>query len=213
MNIALIGASGFIGSKILTEALGRGHNVTGIVRDVSKLPKLAGFTPKHGDLLNIEDITNLIKDHDAVICSYNPGWTDPGIYEHQLAGGRSIIEAAKKSGVKRLFVVGGAGSLEAAPGIRLVDTPQFPQEYKNGALALAEVLYLLKKEDSLEWTFLSPSIVIEPGMRTGKFRLGTDQVLFNDKGESKISVEDYAVAVIDELENPAHIRARFTVGY
>ena len=213
MKIALIGATGFIGSKILDEALKRGHEVTGIARNITKLPQHKKLIGKKGDILNTDEISELVKGHDSIICSYNPGWTNPDIYKQQIEGGRSIIEAAKQSGIKRLFVVGGAGSLEVAPGVRLVDTPEFPKEYKEGALALAEVLYLLRKENELDWTFLSPSIVIAPGEHTGKFRLGTDHVLFNENGESKISVEDYAIAVVDELENPKHIRARFTVGY
>jgi putative NADH-flavin reductase len=213
MKIALIGATGFIGSKILNEALSRGHFVTGIVRDTTKLPERENLISVKGDILNTDQISELIKGHDAVICSYNPGWTNPDIYKDQIAGGRSIIDGAKRAGVKRLIMVGGAGSLEVAPGARLVDTPEFPKEYKEGASALSEVLYILRKENELDWTFLSPSIVIAPGERTGKFRLGTDQVLFDKNGESKISVEDYAVALVDELENPKHIRARFTVGY
>jgi putative NADH-flavin reductase len=213
MKVALIGATGFIGSKILDEALRRGHNVTGIVRNISKLPFHKNIIAAKGDILNTDEIAKIIKGHDAIICSYNPGWTNPDIYKQQMEGGRSIINASKQSGIKRLIVVGGAGSLEVKPGVRLVDTPEFPKEYKEGALALAEVLYMLKNENELDWTFLSPSIVIEPGQRTGKFRLGTDQVLFNENGESKISVEDYAVAIIDELENPKHSRSRFTVGY
>lgn len=213
MKVALIGATGFVGSKILDEALQRGHSITGIVRNISKLSAHKNLIAAKGDLLNTDEISKIIKGHEAVICSYNPGWTNPDIYKQQIEGGQSIIEAAKQSGIKRLLMVGGAGSLEVTPGVRLVDTPEFPKEYKEGASALAEVLYILRNENELEWTFLSPSIVIAPGERTGKFRLGTDYVLFNEKGESKISVEDYAVAMMDELENPKHIRARFTVGY
>jgi len=124
-----------------------------------------------------------------------------------------VINGLKKAGVKRLLVVGGAGSLEVKPGLQLVDRPEFPSEYKQGSLAVREALNILRKETSLEWTFLSPSAVLEPGRRTGTFRLGMDQLLTDAKGESRISVEDLAIALIDELENLKHIRRRFTVGY
>jgi len=213
MKVALIGASGFIGSKILVEALNRGHQVTGIVRNVTKLPQLDNLIAKKGDIYKTDEITELIKGHDALISSFNPGWTDPEIYKHTLDGAHSIMDAVKKSGIPRLLVVGGAGSLEVTPGVMLIDTPQFPKEYMDGARGLVEFLYLLKNDNELNWTFLSPSIVIAPGERTGKFRLGIDQVLFDEKRESKISVEDFAIAMVDELENPKHIRSRFTVGY
>lgn len=213
MKIALIGATGFIGSKILSEALNRGHQVTGIVRDISKLPEAKDMIPKKGDVYNTDELTELLKGNDIVVSSFNPGWTDPEISKHTIEGYNSIINSVKKAGVNRLLVVGGAGSLEVAPGVMLVDTPQFPKEYLEGARALAEVLFMLRKETELNWTFLSPSIVIAPRERIGKFRIGGDQVLFDEKSESKISVEDYAIALVDELENPKHARKRFTVGY
>ena len=213
MKIALIGATGFVGSAILKEALDRGHEVAAIVRNPDKLPPHAKLHPKKGDVYNEDEVLRLVMGHDAVISAFNPGWSNPDIYKQQVKGARSIINGVKKAGVKRLLFVGGAGSLEVKPGVQSVDLPEFPAEYKQGALATREALNLLNKEPSLDWSFLSPSADLFPGQRTGKFRLGTDQLLADAKGGSRISVEDYAVAMIDEVEKPKHIRRRFTVGY
>ena len=213
MKIALIGATGFVGSAILKEALDRGHEVAAIVRNPDKLPPQANLHPKKGDVYNEDEVLRLVTGHDAVISAFNPGWSNPDIYKQQVKGARSIINGVKKAGVKRLLFVGGAGSLEVKPGVQSVDLPEFPAEYKQGALATREALNLLNKEPSLDWSFLSPSADLFPGQRTGKFRLGTDQLLADAKGESRISVEDYAMAMIDEVEKPKHIRRRFTVGY
>ena len=150
---------------------------------------------------------------EAVISAFNPSWKNPDIYNQQVKGSRAIIDGVKKAGVKRLLFVGGAGSLEVKPGIQSVDLPEFPAEYKQGALATRETLNMLRKEASLEWSFLSPSADLFPGQRTGTFRLGTDQLIRDANGASCISVEDYAMAMIDEVEKPKHIRRRFTVGY
>ena len=213
MKIALIGATGFIGSAVLQEALDRGHQVTGIQRHPEKLPQHPNLVARKGDVRDETETTELVEGYDAVISAYSPGRDVPDVYQEHLSGYRSIIDGVKKAGVKRLLVVGGAGSLEVAPGVQVVDSPEFPEEWKPGALATREVLYLLRDEPGLEWTFLSPSGVIAPGERTGQFRLGTDQLLTDANGESRISLEDYAVAMLDELENPKHIRQRFTVGY
>ncbi len=213
MKIALIGATGFVGSAILKEALDRGHEVAAIVRNPDKLTPQAKLHPKKGDVYNEDEVLRLVTGHDAVISAFNPGWSNPDIYNQQVKGARSIINGVKKAGVKRLLFVGGAGSLEVKPGVQSVDLPGFPAEYKQGALATREALNLLGKEPSLDWSFLSPSADLFPGQRTGKFRLGTDQLLADAKGESRVSVEDYAMAMIDEVERPKHIRRRFTVGY
>ena len=213
MKIAVIGATGFVGSAILQEALQRGHEVAAIVRTPDKLTPHAKLHPKKGDVYNEDEVVQLVTGHDAVISAFNPGWSDPDIYNQQVKGARSIINGVKKAGVKRLLFVGGAGSLEVKPGVQSVDLPEFPAEYKQGALATREALNLLRNEPSLDWSFLSPSADLFPGQRTGKFRLGTDQLLADAKGESRISVEDYAMAMIDEVEKPKHIRRRFTVGY
>lgn len=213
MKIALIGATGFVGSAILKEALERGHEVTAIVRHPDKLQAHPKLHAKKGDVYSADEVARLVSGHDAVISAFNPGWNDPEIYNHQVKGTESIIKGVKQAGVKRLLFVGGAGSLEVKPGVQSVDLPQFPAEYKQGALATRDALNMLRKETSLEWSFLSPSADLSPGQRTGKFRLGKDQLLKDAKGESRVSVEDYAVAMLDEVERPAHIRQRFTVGY
>lgn len=160
------------------------------------------MTAQKGDVFDKQGLVELIKGHDAVISAVRFSASDPKL----------MIEAVKDSGVKRYFVVGGASSLEVAPGVKLIDTPQFPAAYKTEASKGGEFLDLLRKEKELDWTFLSPPAVVAPGERTGKFRLGKDQLLTHDKG-SNISWEDYAIAAVDELEKPAHIRQRFTVGY
>jgi uncharacterized protein len=213
MKIALIGATGFVGSAILQEALNRGHEVTAIVRNPEKLPARPKLHPQKGDVYDEEEVARLAAGHDAVISAFNPGWSNPDIYNQQVKGTRAIISGVKKAGIKRLLFVGGAGSLEVKPGIQSVDLPGFPSEYKQGALATREALTMLRQETGLEWSFLSPSADVFPGQRTGQFRLGTDQLLKDAKGESRISVQDYAMAMIDEVEKPQHVRQRFTAGY
>lgn len=213
MKIALIGATGFVGSAILKEALDRGHEVTAIVRDPEKLKPHPKLHSTKGDVSHDDEVAQLVMGHDAVISAFNPGWTNPDIYHQQVRGTRAIIHGVKGAGLKRLLFVGGAGSLEVKPGVQSVDLPEFPAEYKQGALATREALNMLRNEPSLEWSFLSPSADLSPGTRTGKFRLGTDQLLRDANGMSRISVEDYAVAMIDEVEKPQYIRQRFTVGY
>lgn len=203
MKVALIGASGFIGQHILTEAINRQHQVTALVRDTGKLAPHSQVTSKTLDIHSAAQVTAALAGHEAAIISLHHDGLD-------LQG---LINAVKASGVPRLIVVGGAGSLEVAPGVQLVDTPEFPAEWKAVALAAREFLNLLRAEKTLDWTYLSPSAFIEPGQRTGKFRLGSEQLLVNEQGESRISNQDFAVALIDELENPAHSQQRFTVGY
>ena len=213
MKVAIIGATGFIGSKILSEAISRGHEVTAIARNIEKLPSHILITPQKCDVMNNVELTRLLVGHEAVISAYNPGWSDPEIYNHQLEGSGSILKSVKKSGVKRLLVVGGAGSLEVAPGVQFIDTPSFMKEFKDGASSTREFLNILRKENELKWTFLCPSIIIEPGSRTERFRVVNDNLILDENGISRISVEDYAVAMIDELEHPKHTGRRFTVGY
>ena len=213
MKIALIGATGFVGSAILQEALNRGHEVTVIVRHPEKLPPHAKLRPQKGDIYSEDEVARLVAGHDAVISAFNPGWSNPDIYNQQVQGTRAIINGVKKTEIKRLLFVGGAGSLEVKPGVQALDLPGFPAEYKQGALATREALNMLRKESTLDWSFLSPSADLSPGQRTGKFRLGTDQMLSDASGQSRISTADYAMAMIDEVERPAHIRQRFTVGY
>jgi putative NADH-flavin reductase len=213
MKIAIIGASGKIGSSIRDEALARGHQVTAIVRHPEKITiKNPRLSVVKADILK-DKVEELVKGHDAVISAYNPGWNNPDIYNEQIKGYKAIINGVKKSGIKRLLVVGGAGTLEVAPGVQLLDTVTFPENIKGGVLATREVLYILRKEKDLEWTFLSPPSSIASGERTAHYRVGKDQLIKNEKGESKISTQDYAIAMLDELEHPKHIRQRFTVAY
>lgn len=204
MKIALIGASGLVGSRLLTEALSRGHAVSAIVRTPSKLTARPGLTALQGDVNQPDVLAGLLRGHDVVISAFSPSTENGG------ADVRALIDATKGSGVKRLLVVGGAGSLEVRPGERLVDQPGFPAQWKAGALATAAFLDRLRTEPDLDWTFLSPAPRLEPGERTGRFRLGGDQLL---DPAGRISIEDYAVAMLDEAERPAHTRTRFSVTY
>jgi hypothetical protein len=201
-KIALVGASGNAGSRILKELSDRGHQVTAIARAPEKITSLPNVVAKKGDVFDQAGFSELLRGHDAVISSVHFTASDP----------LKLIEAVRASGVQRYLVVGGAGSLEIAPGQRVVDLPDFPAAYKAEATKGAEFLDLLKQEKQLDWTFLSPSAEFVPGERTGKFRIGKDSLLSNDEG-SRISFEDYAIALVDEIEKPQHSRQRFTVGY
>ena len=214
MKVALVGATGFVGSQLLNEALNRGHEVTAIVRRVERLPKHPNLTAKQADIMDVDALASVLAGHEAIIAAFNPDRTAPGdVFERMVDGAKAIIAATKKSGVKRLLVVGGAGSLEVAPGQQLIDQPDFPPEWKGGAGGTKQFLYLLKEEPDLDWTFLSPAAMLQPGERTGTFRLGGDQMLFDEKGECRISNADYAVAMIDELEQARHTGRRFCVAY
>jgi len=203
MKIAHFGATGNAGSRIVAEALQRGHEVTAIAQHPEKLSPHPRLTRQQGDVNNQHDVVTLTTGHDAVISSVRFQLIKPDI----LLGG--LAEAK----VKRLLVVGGAATLEVAPGVQLLDTPGFPEAYKPEALGGRDFLNRLRSEKELEWTFLSPSAEFAPGSRIGKFRIGGDQLLTDADGKSWISMEDYAIAMIDELEKPQHIRQRFTVGY
>ena len=217
MKVALIGASGFVGSQVLKELVDRGHQVTTITRNPDKVVlEDSQITSVKGDVLNSDEVANLVAGHDAVISAYNPGWTNPDLRNEFLKGAQSIQAGVKQSGVKRLLVVGGAGSLEVAPGVQLVDTPQFPEEYKAGAGAARDYLNTLKNESDLDWTFLSPAIEMHPGtsgVRKGTYRTGLDNPVFDENGRSILSVEDLAVAIVDEIEQPKFVKKRFTVSY
>ncbi len=214
MHIALIGASGQIGQHILTEALARGHHVTAIVRHPEKIAPHAKLSIVAGSVYDTAALATRLKGTDAVISAFNPGWGDSDLPARQIRGTDSVIAATKQAGVKRLLVVGGAGSLKVpGGGMDVVDTPDFPDAWKEAAKAVRETLQHLRAEKELDWTFLSPAALIEPGERTGRFRLGGDELLVDAKGESRISLPDYAVAMIDELESPQHSRRRFTLAY
>jgi len=214
-KIALIGASGLVGSAILKESLQRGHMVTAIVRNPDKI-KLEdpNLLIKKGDVLSEQSVPELISGADVVISAYNPGWTNPNIAEETTRAYNSIIGGVKKAKIPRLLIVGGAGSLYVAPEKRLMDTGVIPQSFMPAIEALADVFYDLQKEEKeMDWAFFSPAGNIAPGERTGKFRLGKDNLIVDPKGESNISVEDYAVAMLNEVEAPEHHRERFTIGY
>lgn len=203
MKIAIIGVSGRVGSRIAAEALQRGHHVTGIARSSQQKNVPADVTFLQGDANQPEQLAPLLRGHDAVISAAK---------FHGLKAA-PLLQAIKSAGVKRLLVVGGAASLETAPGKILLDSPDFPDAYKSEAIPGKQFLDDLRSEKEVAWTFLSPSAQFEPGERTGKFQLGKDQLLADAHGQSRISMEDYAIAMVDELEHPQHIRQRFTVGY
>ncbi len=212
MKIALIGATGFIGSALLAEALSRGHHVTAFAAHPEKLAPADNLLAVATDVQNLDQLTTQLQGFDAVISAFS-GHANADTLGYYVAGISNIIQAAKTAAAPRLLVVGGAGSLEVAPGVQVIDTPNFPAEYKASAEGARQALNLLRQESSLNWTMLSPSAMIAPGQRTNQFRLGGDQLLVDAAGNSHISVEDYAVAMINELEQPQHERQRFTVGY
>jgi uncharacterized protein len=218
MKIALIGASGMIGSRILAEALRRGHQVTGIVRNPEKIEAHPNLTVKKADAANPDDLAPILSGHDVVVSSINPGRGVTGLqaFDVTFAGHKAAFAAAKKSGVKRFVSVGGAASLKTPSGSEFLDTADFPaafEAYKPGIRGMREFYYWLKNESDLDWVFVAPSVMIAPGERTGKFRIGKDHVLYGPDGSSKISAEDYAIGLVDELERPQHHRERITIGY
>ncbi|MBD2306031.1 NAD(P)-dependent oxidoreductase [Chroococcidiopsis sp. FACHB-1243] len=220
MKLALFGANGMAGSRIATEALMCGHDLTAIVRDLSRFSPSARQTPFTANIVvgNVLDPTNvaeLVQGHDAVISTIGPGAdkaSDPILAQDVIKATHSLIEGLTRATVRRLVVVGGAGSLEVESGLRLVDTPDFPEIYRPASLAHCEALDIYKTCD-LDWTFISPAAFFEPGERTGKYRIGTDQLLVDATGKSQISAEDYALALLDEVERSHFLRRRMTVAY
>lgn len=217
-DIILIGASGFVGSAILEEALNRGHKVTALVRNPEKIQvKNENLTVLAIDATDVEALSKVVAGKDAVISAYNPGWGNPRLYEEILENYPKIIEGVKKAGVQRLLVVGGAGVLYVQPGIRLMDSGTLPAELMPAVNGEGELfLNVLSKENDIDWVYFAPPANLGnmgKGIRTGKYRLGTDTLLVDEKGDSFISVEDYAVAMIDELEQEAHHKALFTAAY
>lgn len=217
-DIILIGASGFVGSAILEEALNRGHKVTALVRNPEKIQvKNENLTVLAIDATDVEALSKVVAGKDAVISAYNPGWGNPRLYEEILENYPKIIEGVKKAGVQRLLVVGGAGVLYVQPGMRLMDSGTLPAELMPAVNGEGELfLNVLSKENDIDWAYFAPPANLgnmAKGIRTGKYRLGTDTLLVDEKGDSFISVEDYAVAMIDELEQEAHHKALFTAAY
>ena len=214
-NVVLIGASGFVGTAILNELLNRGHKVTAIVRDAKKMTvSNPNLTIVEADVTDTDALKEAGKGKDAVISAYNPGWKNPHIYEDTLKNYPLIVESAKQAGVKRLLIVGGAGTLFYAPGKMVIDADDVPAQLLPGIKSLGEFyLNTLRKEKDIDWIFLSPAANMTPGQRTAKFRIGKDDLVVDANGDSNISVEDFAVAMVDELEQEKHHKERFTIGY
>jgi hypothetical protein len=216
MRVVLYGATGMIGSRILKELLSRGHTVTAVVRDPAKLAPQKNLTIEKGDILDADSIAKLAWGADVVISSYAPPvgaqGPDPAKVGQLVEATRALIAGARRAGAPRIIMVGGAGSLEVSPGLQIVDAPSFPDAYKPVALAHRDAYYVMR-ECELNWTYFSPAMIIQPGERTGKFRLGLNALISDDKGNSSISAEDYAVALVDEVEQGRHTKQRFTIGY
>lgn len=214
-NVTLIGASGFVGTAILNEMLTRGHKVTAVVRNPEKVSlSNPNLRIVKADVADTEALADVCMGKDTIISAYNPGWSNPNIYEETLRNYPLILDAAKKSGVKRFLCVGGAGTLFCAPGLRVVDSGAIPDAIMGGVKSLGEFyLNTLVKEKDIDWVFFSPAGTLESGKRTGQFRLGKDDLIVDENGNSHISVEDYAVAMVDEVETPKHHQERFTIGY
>ncbi|MGQ7946777.1 NAD(P)-dependent oxidoreductase [Flavobacterium sp. WC2509] len=213
MKITIIGATGFVGSAILNELAGRNHEITAIARTPKET---SGVNWVASDIFNIDSLAATLKGNDIIVSAYNPGWTNPNIHDEFIAGAKAIQEAVKKSGVKRLITIGGAGSLYIAPNIQLVDTPEFPKEYYVAASAAREYLNIIKEEKELDWVFFSPAIEMHQGIttgRTGKYRLGLENPVFDENQRSILSVEDLAIVIADEVETPKHHQQRFTAAY
>ena len=215
MKIALIGATGFVGAAVLAELLQRGHDVTALVRNPARLAAKPRLAAKALDVNDPGAVAAAVKGHDAVISAFNPGWDVTDLYEKFTRGHNAIVASVEQSGVRRLLVVGGAGSLFVAPGVQMVDTPEFPSHVPAnvipGARAARDALTRLRSNTTLDWTFLSPPALLAPGERTGKYRVGGEQLLMAGPAPAGISVADLAVAIADEIETPKHVRARFTV--
>jgi putative NADH-flavin reductase len=216
MKVVLYGATGMIGSRVLKELLSRGHVVTAVLRDPSKLGAQNNLTIVKGDMLDADDVAKVAKGSDVVVSSYAPPAGPQGPLPdklHLLAEAtKALVAGVRRAGAPRIIVVGGAGSLEISPGLEIVDSPGFPEAYKGIALAHRDAKNVLRDSD-LNWTYFSPAMMIQPGERTGKFRLGKDSLLSDDKGNSSISAEDYAIALVDEVEQGRHTKQRFTIGY
>lgn len=211
LKIALFGATGMIGSRIAAEAARRGHQVSALVRDPARVPSdVATLRAAQADMLDAASVAAAAREHDVVASAFAPPRDDASIV---LKATHALVEGVRAAGLKRLVVVGGAGSLEVAPGKQLVDTEGFPDIYKAVALAHRDALAYYRTVHDLDWTFFAPAAVIAPGERTGTFRTGADTLIADADGNSHISAEDYAVAFVDELEQGRFIREIATVAY
>lgn len=214
-KVAVIGATGFVGTQVVNELANRGYSVEAIVRDISKVSENANVTAKSVNVNNIDKLAEALQGNDAVINTFNAGWTNPNLYNDFLNGSRNIEKAVEKSGVKRFITVGGAGSL-FIDGNQIVDGSDFPADIKPGALAARDYLNEIKQNETLDWTFFSPAIEMHPGtagIRKGVYRTALENPVFDENGRSVLSVEDVAVALVDELEQNKFLKKRFTAGY
>lgn len=214
-KVAVIGATGFVGKQVVNELSNRGYEVNAIARDSSKVEAKDNVNAISADVNNVEEFAKVLEGNDAVINTFNPGWTNPNLYNDFLNGSKNIESAVEKSGVKRFITVGGAGSL-FIDGNQLVDGPDFPADIKPGATAARDYLNEIKKNETLDWTFFSPAIEMHPGtagVRVGTYRTALENPVFNGEGRSILSVEDVAVALVDELEQNNFVKKRFTAAY
>lgn len=214
-KVAVIGATGFVGKQVVNELSNRGYSVIAIARDSSKVEANDNITAISADVNNVDELAKVLEGSDAVINTFNAGWTNPNLYDDFLNGSRNIEKAVEKSGVKRFITVGGAGSL-FIDGNQLVDGPDFPADIKPGATAARDYLNEIKKNETLDWTFFSPAIEMHPGtagVRVGTYRTALENPVFNEEGRSILSVEDVAVALVDELEQNKFVKQRFTAAY
>ena len=215
-KVAVIGATGFVGTQVVKELANRGYFVNALARNTSKIEESENVKAVTADVYNTAELSEILKGNDAVISAFNPGWTNPNIFEDFLKGAESIEKAVEESGVKRFITVGGAGSLYIAENLQLIDTPEFPAEIKPGAEAARQYLEIIKKNENLDWTFFSPAIEMHQGtagVRKGTYRTALENPVFDESGRSILSVEDVAVALVDELENNQFVRQRFTAAY
>ena len=216
MSILVFGSTGNIGSEIRKEALRRGHKVTAATNS-RPLAGEPGLTPIKANISDADEVAKLAAGHDAVISAYSPGLRNFSAEDAAILiekAHAALFEGVRKSGVKRLIVVGGVGSLEASPGVDVVDSDFYPAGHRAHTLRNREILRALKRgEHDLDWTYVSPPLDIKAGERTGKFRLGKDQLLRDAEGRSAISEADFAIAILDELANGQFVRQRFTAAY
>lgn len=215
-KVAVIGATGFVGTQVVKELANRGYSVNALARNTSKIEESENVKAVTADIYNTTELSEILKGNDAVISAFNPGWTNPNIFEDFLKGAESIEKAVEESGVKRFITVGGAGSLYIAENLQLIDTPEFPAEIKPGAEAARQYLEIIKKNENLDWTFFSPAIEMHQGtagVRKGTYRTALENPVFDENGRSVLSVEDVAVALVDELENNQFVKQRFTAAY
>lgn len=215
-KVAVIGATGFVGTQVVKELANRGYSVNALARNTSKIKESENVKAVTADIYNTAELSEILKGNDAVISAFNPGWTNPNIFEDFLKGATGIEKAVEESGVKRFITVGGAGSLYIAEGLQLIDTPEFPAEIKPGAEAARQYLEMITKNENLDWTFFSPAIEMHQGtagIRKGTYRTALENPVFDESGRSVLSVEDVAVALVDELENNQFVKQRFTAAY